>query len=358
MANALIPTRPPVNKEHHRWRSTDDVRETLEAKFPSLTFPYLDSDHMHGVRSAIHVYCQHHDTFTRVALPGLLYDGTQYACAECAAEHGHALRKAAGFSFRNYVGKRGVQSGIFKAVKSVFPDAVWEHRMKCGKEIDIWVPSVGAGVEYNGNYYHSTEIQKDLKYHAKKSWLSQKEQKGIFHVFSDEAVEPYSNIVRLVEMSAGMHTYAESDRDVIALCDTATALPFYREWNFIFPTIVEKYCDTHVALLRRGKPVAVISGTSVGRKVLRTATRLYGVPLDRMLAVFQTNVGHPCAVYADMRNPLEVTAWASLTKMWKYSGPIGFPLNHDFSVRFNTSEIDMVCDGPMIYDSGHCIFRL
>lgn len=353
MAQAAIRTGPRVNKKHGNWRPTSNIRDTLTAKFPALEFPYLDTDHTHGVISSVHCYCQRHEIFTRIALAGALYETTHHACSICAIEAGMRTRKANGFSTKQYIGKPGVQSGIFRAVKAVFPDAIWEHTMKCGKEIDIWVPSIGIGVEYNGNYYHSTACKPDLKYHANKSLDGQKEGKCILHVFTDEAVEPYTNIVRVIRMAGGDYTYEANKRDVISRCDPGIASTFYKEWNFIHPKLVESVCDTHIGLFRRGNLIAVISGLAGSRKVLRTATRLYGVPLKRMLEAFQQIVGHPCVAWADMRNPVEAIAWMREGVYREYRTPIGFDLDSNYDILYRSLEPEE--HAHRIYDSGHYV---
>ena len=54
-----------------------------------------------------------------------------------------------------------------------------------GKEIDIYLPDYKIGIEFNGNFWHST-IYKNEKYHYEKSMLA--EEKGIFiyHIFEYE----------------------------------------------------------------------------------------------------------------------------------------------------------------------------
>lgn len=355
MRQAAIRTGKGVNKAHGNWRPTEDIQDALESKFPHLEFPYLSTDHTHGVHSSVHCYCPEHQTFTRISLSNALYDITQHACSICAGIAGMKTRKANGFSTKQYIGKPGVQSGIFRAVKEVFPDAIWEHTMQCGKEIDIWVPSISAGVEYNGNYYHSTACQEDPKYHAKKSMLGQQEAKGILHVFTDEAVEPYKNIVRVLRMGGGEFTYESNKRDTIAECSPELASQFYREWNYIHPSLVTGVCDLHVGLFRRGSLVAVISGVREARKVLRTAVRLYGAPLGAMLDYFQKLVGAQCTAWADFRNPVEMNAWIQSAQWRSYHTPIGFDLNSDYSIRYETAT-DRSGKTQRIYDSGHHIF--
>lgn len=355
MSQAAIRTGPETNKDHGNWRPTANIAETLTKRFPGLEFPYLEQDHTHGVNSSVHCYCPEHETFTRIALNGAIYERTKYACSVCANNAGMDLRKANGFSTKQYIGKPGVQSGIFRAVKAVFPDAIWEHRMKCGKEIDIWVPSINAGIEYNGNFYHSTAIQKDIRYHAKKSMSAYKEGKYIFHVFTDEAAAPYTNLIRMLQMAGGSFDYVPNSRDSFSVCDRDQALAFYSEWNFIHPKMVSDLCNLHVGLFRRGSLVALISGIRESRKVLRTSSRLYGVPMDKMLSVFQAAVGKPCTAWSDWRNPLENGMWSKGCRFVDFRNPIAFQLESDYKISYKTARD---YDGPLLHDCGHHVYSM
>jgi hypothetical protein len=55
-----------------------------------------------------------------------------------------------------------------------------------GKEIDIYIPSKKIGIEFNGTYWHSTEVKLDRNYHLEKSKLA--EQKGVrlIHIYEYE----------------------------------------------------------------------------------------------------------------------------------------------------------------------------
>lgn len=53
------------------------------------------------------------------------------------------------------------EQAIFYFIKQVFPDA--ENRYKCGNkiEVDIYIPSLKVGIEYNGYYAHKNREEKD-----------------------------------------------------------------------------------------------------------------------------------------------------------------------------------------------------
>ncbi len=184
---------------------TETVERDLRARFPGLEFPYVKQDHVAGVQSNVHAWCEKHQMFTRMSLASARRTlGTKYGCFACANEnkggeggeggeggwHYSAKQYAPG-----YIGRAGVQSGIFRALKAAYPDTIWEHRMDNGKEIDVYVPSLQFGIEYNGNYYHSTAVGKDDKYHVNKTLGAYRESKYVLHVFTDEVSDDFSKYV-------------------------------------------------------------------------------------------------------------------------------------------------------------------
>jgi hypothetical protein len=71
--------------------------------------------------------------------------------------------------------------------------------MENGKEIDIFIPTLGFGIEYNGNYYHSSAVGKASDYHARKTLGGIKENKGILHVFTDEVGYDFTKFANYVK---------------------------------------------------------------------------------------------------------------------------------------------------------------
>lgn len=54
------------------------------------------------------------------------------------------------------------EQAIFHYVKSLFPDARNGEKIH-GYEIDIFIPELKIGIEYDGEYYHRNRIEKDIK---------------------------------------------------------------------------------------------------------------------------------------------------------------------------------------------------
>jgi hypothetical protein len=307
-----------VDLNHPNAIPTAEIEKDLIAKFPNLLFPYMKQDHVAGVRSNVHAWCEKHDAFTRMSVAGARHAGTKYGCSLCANEHkGGPMPEGVSkrYNFAGYVGRVGVQSGIFRAVKAEFPDAIWEHRMDNGKEIDIYVPSIYAGIEYNGNYYHSNAIQKNNNYHLEKSFGGLKEGKYIFHVMTEEAVAPYTNLVHLLKiLRDGEDTKPQERSLYISKCkskqiSTALATEFHNAYNFRQTNISYKRAEIHVGIFHKSELVGVVSSSCQNRCLGVWQTSVKYPQVGIMQAIGRSALTAKAAsalVAADLSNPVEV----------------------------------------------------
>lgn len=350
-----------VNPEHPSWIPTETIEKDLQEKFPDLLFPYMKQDHIAGVNSNVHAWCERHDTFTRLSVAGARHRGTKWGCSICADEHKGVMPEGVSrrYNFDGYIGRRGVQSGIFKAVKAVFPDAIWEHRMDNRKEIDIYVPSIRAGIEYNGNYYHSDKIQKDNYYHYTKTLLGVEENKAIFHIFTEEAVAPYTNLVNLLKLRTPDAPYLTKEEVVKLKYKQISGLKaeeFHTLWNFRLPDI-RRTCDRHIGCYRGSDLIAVMSGRSTGIADWHSY-RLHGMPLEPMCLKFLEGVpkGYSLGLSVDLRNPAEQTIIhkklnLKCSEIERYK-PCKIPLNSRFQID---SFLEEGAETAYLYDCGRLL---
>lgn len=56
----------------------------------------------------------------------------------------------------------------------------------CGKEIDIYIPSLKLGIEYDGLRWHSEIFNKDTNYHLSKTEECERQGIRLIHIFEDE----------------------------------------------------------------------------------------------------------------------------------------------------------------------------
>lgn len=55
-----------------------------------------------------------------------------------------------------------------------------------GVEIDLYIPTLRIGIEYNGLYWHSEKMGKTINYHQSKTILADSEGVRLIHIFEDE----------------------------------------------------------------------------------------------------------------------------------------------------------------------------
>lgn len=68
----------------------------------------------------------------------------------------------------------------------VFKEKLNRQFMHNSKEIDILIPSLKIGIEFDGLYWHSKNCEKDHNFHLKKTELCEKQGVQLVHVFEDE----------------------------------------------------------------------------------------------------------------------------------------------------------------------------
>lgn len=357
-----------VDPNHPCAIPTVKVEADLVEKFPDLAFPYIAQDHVAGVKSNVHAWCERHQAFTRLSVAGARHRGTKYGCSLCANEHkgGNMPEEVSRrYNARNYIGRVGVQSGIFRAVKAVFPDAVWEHRMENGKEIDVYVPSIRAGIEYNGNYYHSSAVCKDRDYHQLKTLAALKEGDLILHVLSDEAVGDYSNLVHILREIARFNddnTPAYFGTPKYARITAETAATFHRTYNFRKGGTSYEKAKDHVGMYGFGKKLVGVASVGPNEGHLQ----IYQMTINDTSYSWKsyefakkcrelTYGGRDIILLAALVNPLEMLHYASLPRLYKDVRSLGCipPTVHYLNDRYELDDsLTKESATALIYDSG------
>ena len=78
------------------------------------------------------------------------------------------------------------------------------YRMKNNKEIDIFIPELNIGIEFNGNIWHS-EKYKEKNYHQEKSLYAVNENIFIYHIFEYEWKEKKGKIINQLNNLLGFN---------------------------------------------------------------------------------------------------------------------------------------------------------
>ena len=74
-------------------------------------------------------------------------------------------------------------------------------------EIDLWIPSLKIGIEYNEVRWHSEKFCKDKNYHLNKTEKCIKQNIKLYHIFEDEYVEHKEIVLSKIRNILGFNTY-------------------------------------------------------------------------------------------------------------------------------------------------------
>ena len=82
------------------------------------------------------------------------------------------------------------ENEIVDFIKSVYPYEIIqrEHKIIAPQEIDIFLPGINVGIEFNGLRWHSELFNKDKNYHIKKTDKCKKKGISLLQIFEDEWV--------------------------------------------------------------------------------------------------------------------------------------------------------------------------
>lgn len=104
---------------------------------------------------------------------------------------GYRLHREARPRKATYTHPHGVsneETALAKAIQLGFPRLpIYRSNREIlgGREIDIWIPSYSLGIEFNGNRFHSSAMDKDRNYHLNKTILAERRGVSLLHIFSD-----------------------------------------------------------------------------------------------------------------------------------------------------------------------------
>lgn len=74
---------------------------------------------------------------------------------------------------------------VFNFIKLIYDECVIENHKVSNQELDIYIPNMKLGIEYNGLYWHS-EKYKDKNFHIDKTKFFEKNDIRIFHIWEDQ----------------------------------------------------------------------------------------------------------------------------------------------------------------------------
>ena len=82
---------------------------------------------------------------------------------------------------------------FIKYIKSIYNGRVERYILSDSKEIDVYLPELNLGFEFNGNYWHC-ELNKNKDYHRNKSLLAEEEGIRLIHIWEYEWLQDTDKI--------------------------------------------------------------------------------------------------------------------------------------------------------------------
>ena len=119
---------------------------------------------------------------------------------------GHRIRE---FGLEEYIDycptssepEKELRNYIISLNKDTLQESTWDKLN--GQEIDIYIPSLKLGFEFNGNYWHS-ELFKKSNYHQDKSLLAKSKDILLIHIFEYEWLGKEEIIKSLIKSKLGI----------------------------------------------------------------------------------------------------------------------------------------------------------
>lgn len=139
-----------------------------------------------GKRKKVTITCEIHGDFEQLPMnhirgQGCPVCGKKYARTYNVDNHGGCLKC--------YANKSTAEDEIFSFIKDIYNGEVSQRNRSIleSKELDIYIPELKLGIEYNGLYWHS-EANKDKNSHLQKLEMCNKKGIRLIQIFEDEYI--------------------------------------------------------------------------------------------------------------------------------------------------------------------------
>ena len=205
-----------------------------------------------GMREPVVLVCREHGEFSR--RPDTLLHGG--GCPKCNA--------------KTSIGERSLRTFIESLVPPGYVEA--QERIDYGPRrmyLDVAVPSLGLGIEFNGLYWHSEETGKTATYHREKSQIGlHNGYKDIVHIFEDDWLHRRWAVEHLLRYKLCELPSLMARKLTVGNVEHKAARSFYTSYHMQGPSIAAG--QVHYGLYQQDELVAVMSFTqhSSGRRKL------------------------------------------------------------------------------------------
>lgn len=146
------------------------------------------------------------------------------------------------------------QNEIYEYIKQLgFDPKIGNRDVLNGKEIDIYLPDLKIGFEFNGLYWHS-DIHKDKKYHLNKKQIAESKNINLIHIWEDDWLYKKDIIKSRINNLLKLNNKIYSRRCLIKEVDQKTSETFLDQ-NHLQGSLNSKY---NIGLYHDGKLVSIM----------------------------------------------------------------------------------------------------
>jgi len=165
-----------------------------------------------------------------------------------------------------------------------------------GKEIDIFIPSLNIGFEFNGLYWHSSKSGKSRKYHQEKTDLAKEKGVRLIHIWSDEWRNKREWVESFIKNIIGKSKRIGARKTKISILPTKEAKQFHEDYHLQGHRDGKHYALTHDSEV---VALATIAKNSRGELELARWTVKHGVTVQGGLSKVMKHINMPVVSFCD-----------------------------------------------------------
>lgn len=151
-----------------------------------------------------------------------------------------------------------------------------------GREIDIYIPSYNLGIEYNGNRWHSSEMDKSESYHLSKSVQAEKKGISIIHIFSDMWENRPNQVMDLIRKRLGKYKEVLANTCMLIKLGNSEGYNFFNKYSVNVPDL--RITD-YIGFIKDGKILGVF-GYSKKDKTIYDYQEVAGIKVRGAIEIF------------------------------------------------------------------------
>lgn len=153
-----------------------------------------------------------------------------------------------------------------------------------GREIDIYIPSYNLGIEYNGNRWHSSEMDKSENYHLSKSVQAEKKGISIIHIFSDMWENRPNQVMDLIRKRLGKYKEILANTCMLIDISNNEGYDFFNKYSVNVP---DPRMTNYLGYIRNNELLAVL-GYSEENKTIYDYLEAPGIKVNGGIEIIFT----------------------------------------------------------------------